>query len=413
MTTDRTAIRESYDAVADLAHTAEDGTFAYGLVKLTYIVSDGALRRTAAEPLLHDLRDPELDPRLRPDTDFWARKPATDFIVRGSAFPAGGGAVQQMRVSARVGRYEKRIQVFGDRSVEWTDRGTIRFGDPEPFEEMPLTWENAYGGIDWRVPVENVNEVAVAAELATDHPGMYPRNPFGKGYLVESGEVEDFVLPNQEDPHDLLTPGRLQTGDPRDWWKQPMPWTFDWTHPATFPRYCWLGQEVDAWFPGPQDESMPEVRRNILPAHYRDLLAQRRLSHGPHPWFKQGGSAGFVLQDLVGGEPVTLSRLHPDRPELSFALPAGPPRIYLAIEAEVHEPPARLHHVICRPAEERVDVVYGVSQPVPRVWLPGIHKHIPVALSVDGDDWIEYEAPTPALEALARAREGQTENKEE
>lgn len=412
MSAERTPVREGYDAVVDLGNTREDGPFVYALVKLTYALVDGRLQRTTAEPLLHDLRDPELEPRLRSGTDFWAGKTATDFVVRGSAFAPGGRAIQQMRVSARIGSYEKQIQVLGDRRVAWTDRGTVSFGDPLPFEEMPLTWENAYGGIDWRVPVDDVDDAAVAAELLTDHPGMYPRNPFGKGYLVESGEVEDMFLPNLEDPRDPLTPGRLLTGDPRGWWKQPLPWTFDWTHHATFPRYCWLGQEVDAWFPGPQDETMPEVRRNILPARYRDLLAQRPLSAGPHPWFKQGGSAGFTLPELAGGEPVTLRGLHPGYPEISFPLPVRGPRIYLAIEGEAHEPDPRLHHVVCEPAEERVCMVYGVSKPVPRVWIPGIHKHVPIAVSVDGDGWIEYEAPTPALEALARARAGQPESTE-
>jgi hypothetical protein len=233
---------------------------------------------------------------------------------------------------------------------------------------------------------------------------MYPRNPFGKGYLVESGAVEEMFLPNLENPRDLLTPGRLICGDPRAWWRQPLPWCFEWTHPATFPRYCWLGSEVDAWHPGPQDERLPEVEAGILPRGYRDRLGRRPLSDGPHPPFKQGGSAGLVFRDLKGGEPVTLTDMHPERRRIVFRLPERRPLVALAVEGRVHTPEVRLHHVVCRPAEERMNLVYRVSIPTPRVWLPGIHKHIPIAVSVDGDDWIEYESPPPALEALAAAR---------
>jgi hypothetical protein len=404
VSSDRTAAARGYDAVVDLGRTGDDGAFVYGLAKFTYALGGDRLHRAEAEPLLHDLRDPELDPRLPADTDFWAVKRATDVVVRGSAFAPGGRPTPRMRVSARIGAHEKQVEVFGDRPVQWTGEGRIRFGEPVPFDAMPMTWENAYGGIDWRVPTPDPERPEVAARLMTDHPGMYPRNPFGKGYLVEGGEVDEMLLPNLEDPGDLLTPGRLVTGDPRMWWNQPLPCCLDWTHPATFPRYCWMGQRVDAWFPGPQDERMPEVRRRLLPPGYRDVLAARSLDDGPHPSFKQGGSAGFVLPALEGGEPVQIVGMHPERRQVTFRLPERRPLLALAIDGEVSTPQVHLHHVVIRPDEERVNLVFRVSAPMPRVWVPGIHRHIPVAVSVDGDDWVEYDAPPPALQALADAQ---------
>lgn len=406
MSSERTPAARGYDAVVDLGQTREEGVFVYGLAKFTYALRGDRLERVEAEPLLHDLRDPDLDPRLPADTDFWAVKEASDVVVEGAAFAPGGRPISRMRVSVRVGDREKHVEVFGDRTVEWTGDGRLRFGAPVPFDEMPLSLERAYGGLDWRVPVPDADDPGVAASLLTDHPGMYPRNPFGRGYLVEPDPVDDLLLPNLEDPRDLLAPGRLIVGDPRDWWQQPLPWSLGWTHPATFPRYCWMGHEVDAWFPGPQDERLPEVRLGLLPHRYRDLLARRPLSAGPHPRFKQGGSAGLVVGALKGGEPVVLEGMHPDRPRLAFRVPERRPLLALAIEGEVHTPPPVLHHVVCRPGEERVTLVYRVSTPAPRVWLPGIHKYIPIAISVDGDDWIEYAAPRPALEALAAAQAG-------
>lgn len=410
MSDERTPATGGYDAVVGMANTREDGPVGYALVKITWDVSGSQMRVAPAEPLEGDLSDEELDPRLPAATDFWPFKEATDFVVRGSAWapPEQRGAVDRMVVGARIGTREKQVAVHGDRLVRWDARGGVHFGAPEPFEEIPVTWENAYGGIDWRVPVENADDPAVAAMLLTDHPGMYPRNPFGKGYLVEEPEVEDLFLPNVEDPADLLTPDRLRTGDPRLWWRQPRPCGFDWTHPATFPRYCWLGAEVDAWFPGPQDATMPEVRLGTLPERYRDLLARRRLSEGPHPWFKQGGSAGFVIPRPEGGEPVVVWGMHPERSMVSFYVPREVPRIALAVEGDVLSPPPRLHHLVCRPADERVTMTWAVSAPLPRVWLPGIHGRIPIAVSVHGEDWIEYETP-PTL-PVDRVGAAQDEN---
>jgi hypothetical protein len=37
---------------------------------------------------------------------------------------------------------------------------------------------------------------------------------------------------------------------------------------------------------------------------------------------------------------------------------------------------------------------------MPRVFIPGVHKHIPFRVAIDGDAPIEYETPTPVLEQL-------------
>ena len=164
----------------------------------------------------------------------------------------------------------KRIAVFGDRQVSWESSGRVRFGLPAPFETMPVTWERAFGGCDFRVPLPEPLTDGLKIQLHHDHPGLYPRNPFGRGYAVLPDPVDDFFLPNLEDPDDLLADGRLITGDPRLWYTRPLPWTFDWMHPVAFPRYLYMGLDADAWFPGPQDRTLPEVARGYLRESYRD-----------------------------------------------------------------------------------------------------------------------------------------------
>ena len=101
-----------------------------------------------------------------------------EYLIHGSAYAPGGAAVPELAVGARVGPLQKQLRVSGDRF--W--RGRNQASEPQPFTQMPLSWEQAYGGAD------------------------YPRNPLGRG----RAEVELFgqtvvPLPNVEDPRALVT----------------------------------------------------------------------------------------------------------------------------------------------------------------------------------------------------------------
>jgi hypothetical protein len=80
-----------------------------------------------------------------------------------------------MAVSVTVGQQEKRVMVFGRRYAEWGSDGSIRFTQPEPFEQMPLLYQNAYGGFDGRVPVPEAMratyETMARVGQVYDHPG--------------------------------------------------------------------------------------------------------------------------------------------------------------------------------------------------------------------------------------------------
>lgn len=405
MTNERTPARGEYDAVVDLGSTPEQGSYVYSLVKRTYAMENNGLTLVEAEPLFHDHRDEDLEPRIVAGTDFWDQKQFTDFVVLGSAFAPGGNPVPQREVSVRVGGVEKRLAVFGKRAITWSDGGAPRIDPPGPFIEMPLTAERAYGGIDWRValPEALLEDPLVSSQLEADHPGMYPRNPFGKGYLVEPGEVPKLAAPNLEDPKDLLTPDRLIVKDPRVWYKQPLPWHLDWVHPMSFPRNVHFAGGMDAWFEGPEDASMPEVARGFLMPNYRQVMEARALEQGPHPCFFQGASHGLVLPSLQGAEPVVLTGMHPEQEELRFSLPR-PPDLRITIEGDEQAVQPRLHHVVCRPTENRVTAVWGGTREMTRMFIPGIHKHIPISLSVDGDTPVSYETPPTLKDQIAQAK---------
>ncbi|WP_437546667.1 DUF2169 domain-containing protein [Sorangium sp. So ce367] len=389
MSRQRTPVRESYDALLELGPWEGMRPTAYVLVKKTFTIAGRKCVLAPPLPLLNDPRDETLVPRLPAGVDFWPSKAATDFVIRGAAYAPGGQPTQQMLVEASVGAASRRIAVFGRREIRWTAGGRPIIDDPEPFTVMPITWELAYGGTDPRVELRGevpLPRLAMAS-LGIDHPGTYPRNPLGKGYLVDRAPLHGAELPNLEDPLDRLTPERLLTGDPALWYRQPLPACFDFVPPRSFPRHLGFGPTVEPWFAAPDDERLPEVRLGMLAPGYRGARTP-----GVSPRFYQEAPPGFVLDAVRGEEVVRVEGMHAERRGIEFMVP-GLPSIEFMLEG--HRVPAvpRTHTIVVEPAVERVSLVYGATVDLPRTFIPGIHKYIPVAVTIDGDRPIEYQPP--------------------
>lgn len=388
---------DTHDAIVDLVPYTEDQWpgFAYGIVKQTFRVADGRCELAAPEPLRHDIRSAELDPRLPLGSDYWIQKPAADVVVLGSAYAPGGRPTEAMEIRCAVGGRTKRIAVTGTRHVEWTRGGRPCVGPAEPFVEMPVCWENAYGGFDARVPVPELDSWQQVVALLTDHPGMYPRNPFGKGYFVVDERFDGIELPNLEDPDDRLTDERLVLGDPERWHRQPLPWTFDWHHPLMFPRYVYLGAE--ARFPATDDELL-EVDRGLLERGCRAAI--RRATAGEAPtdrWLRyyQEASLGMVFERLQPGCPIEVVGMHRERSTWRFSLPA-PPAIAMEVEGERTPVEPQPSLLVLHPAEERLTVTYVArTKTLPRTFLPGIHRHVPITLRVGDAAPLAYQPPEP------------------
>lgn len=131
-----------------------------------------------------------------------------------------------------------------------------------------------------------------------DHPGLYPRNPFGKGYVVHPEMPDNEVeLPNLEDPSDRLTPEHFFVRDPKLWFQQPLPWCLDWSSALMCRRYVWLG--ADAWFLAPEDALLPEVRRGLLPPRFREAADELEDALGAPLPFLQEASLGMVVHARI------------------------------------------------------------------------------------------------------------------
>lgn len=404
----RQSIRDSYDAIVGLTSQAVLGQYAYVLVKYTFDISSGSPQIAVPEPLYHDIRDENLWPRIVAGTDFWPMKFVTDVVVRGSAYSPTGRPIEEMNVSAKVGSVEKRISVFGERYARFKN-GNVWIEKGESFTEIPVSYENAYGGIDHSTPVENADSPQMQMLLTVDHPGLYPRNPFGKGYCVVSDDKSEVELPHLEDPDDLLTIERLVVGDPRRWYLQPLPWCFDWVHPICFPRCVFLTQNTDAWFPVDSDRLLTEVQRGYVAAGFRAAMKDRALEDGPNSFFFQDASFGMIFKDLETSERVIVRGMHPDGKTLKFALPSVQVKFGIEIDGRREDVPTRVHSVVVYPDQEKICIVYGAYQKTERIFIPGIHKHIPVCAHIENDRPVWYQAPETAYEQLKNAQEGRKE----
>ena len=152
------------------SHLVLSGLVGFDLLNPTALRTEQALWNTVS-PLLNTA---SLDP--------WRPKQQGEVLLWGQASSPGKVPVTSMQVNMRVGTHiNKKLTVHGDRYWKHHLLST-HVGEPEPFTQMPLTWQRAFGGVD------------------------EPSNPVGMGFdavpRIERGERVQ--LPNIEYATDPL-----------------------------------------------------------------------------------------------------------------------------------------------------------------------------------------------------------------
>jgi len=322
---------------------------------------------------LHTLEVDPADPEtVLQDADIYPVKPLTDVIVRGHAYAPGRAT--QMGASVSVGKSTKVLAIIGDRRCSLSATGQILFSPPTAFEKVPLLYNRAYGGVDKVAEANFGNPYAQILPYVSDHlkgsrhsPYRYPRNGVGRGYLIEpsADALEALMLPNIEDPEDLLSPGRLAVGSTRRWPHMPLPWGTDWLSLACFPRIGFLGGTTDY---EPFQGDFPEVRRGFIPQGYPRRGTQNEMWHDRA---RNAGSLGLQLgpftTQTIGDLEFRLANLHPRQPQLSFRLPKGGPRIMVdGRNGKLVPTEPVLHHIVIEPDLDRVSVLWRGSAPAVR-----------------------------------------------
>jgi hypothetical protein len=350
-------------------------------IKRTYdMLANQRMRRSTRgeiplfpEPVEEDGEGRHPVPCLLHESDMAPRKPCTDVVIHGCARAPGAMPVTTMWTSVRVGALEKHVAVIGDRRVHWQPGARPSFGQPEPFAELPLTWRRAFGGIDGSLPRSEPSTLTELLRALTpeEHPGAYPRNPAGTGWVVNADErtLHGLALPNFEDPEHRLTPERIVHGARERWPSAPVPAGFGWVSQTWFPRSTFLGIGPD------------------LPAQLRSgwLEEAPELREGPDPRFFSGASPGLRSAALRGDEPVELHGFHHEGVLLS-ALPDERPGAIIAFQRQPLETTLRLHTIELY-ADHHAASLLWVAEARPPRQLP---LHLPFTEhDLDGYDLLE------------------------
>lgn len=227
-------------------------------------------------------------------------KRAGEFLLSARAFAPPGSEARAVRVLARFGARSKELLVAGDRHVE-DGRAT----SPQPFKEMPIDWQHAYGG------------------------PKFAANPLGRGIEEEPIQGVGFRvrLPNVMDP---AQPSHLQHQHPAGFG----PMDVTWPQRARF-----AGTYGDVWL------------RDDFPGFPRDI-DWRFFNVAPEDQVFPG-----LLQ---GNEEYAFENMHPTEPQLGGRLPGLAPRAFVVRRGteELEEVPLGLTTAWFFPHRKRAVLVH-------------------------------------------------------
>lgn len=208
------------------------------------------------------------------ETDYSPRKLKCDVVLNGSAYAPGGRPTTAVEVSLRVGSMRKSFFVFGDRY--WQDF-IFTSSDPEPFAQMPISYDRAYGGADWN-------------EDQPDKVATYAQNPVGTGYhpIRRHSALAGKLLPNTAEGGNPISDvkGRYR------------PMSFGPVGRNFFPRYKHAGTYDQSWL----DNEAPFWPADFSYAYFQSTPEDQQVPF------------------LRGGEEVHMGNLTPDGPRL-FQVP--------------------------------------------------------------------------------------------
>jgi len=203
-----------------------------------------------------------------PVLDAGMAKPHGEVLINGSCFAPKGSTRQASMVSVSVGKMKKELDVFGDRYWKKTIAGVTSITEPVPFSEMPITWNNAFGGKE------------------------FADNPAGKGIdpvVTLKGDVL-VPLPNIEYPHMLIS-------SPSD---RPSPAGF-----------------------GPLDIMMPTRQKKT--GTYDDKWLKERWPYFPddmdYEFFNCAPEDQYLKGFFTGSEKIEIVNMNPDMQLISSHMP--------------------------------------------------------------------------------------------
>ena len=208
--------------------------------------------------------------------DLCMPKPKGEILVVGRCFTPEAKPVPAYEVRLKIGSIDKTLHVYGDRF--WKRKGGLVkvISDPMPFTEMPVSYENAFGGPE------------------------YKKNPLGKGHTQIKTETGDTVhpLPNIEDPTNLIDSPK----------KKPDPaglGSIDLTWPQRMDK---VGTYDQKWL----EELFPGLAADMDPTYFNVAPEDQWID-------------GF----FNGDESFEIKGMHPEKKTLSSRLPGIKSRCFI------------------------------------------------------------------------------------
>ena len=252
------------------------------------------------------------------ESDYGHHKPMCDVLVNATAYAPEGNRASKLTVGVRVASMVKTFSVVGDRI--WL-RGMTgdRASDPRLFDVMPISYANAYGGVD---------------ETHGDDRKTFLENPIGRGFCHFKDRVEGILLPNTEElDRPLSRPGgthkAMSFGPVGRNWRPRAQYAGTYDEP-------WLQNEAPFW---PRDFD------------YRYFQAAPADQQIPYP---------------LGGEEVALQNLTPNG-FVSFRLPTiAVPVWFQPYRGKDTQVEARLDTISLEPDLGYLTLTWRAAQPMRR-----------------------------------------------
>jgi hypothetical protein len=251
------------------------------------------------------------------ETDYAASKPRCDVILNGSAYAPGGRAAKRVTVALEVGSVRKAFNVLGNRFWIGAVFGVFA-SPPEPFVVMPISYDNAFGGIDTAHPNPSKHR-------------SYDANHVGVGFhdQISREFIHGMPLPNTEEIDQPIE-------DPRSAYR---PMAFGVLGRAWSPRVRLAGTYDQNWV----DNIFPFLPPDFDSHYYQSASTDQQMAYP------------------IGGEKVTLSNLTPNGYE-SFQLPRiKMPVVFYLKHEENNETNAVIDTIVIEPDLQRFTITWRAS----------------------------------------------------
>lgn len=242
-------------------------------------------------------------------------KTKIDLLLNATCYAPNETPAKQLDVSVLVGDWNKTLRVFGKR--KWfTSMAVLSKSDPLNFEEMPISYEKAYGGQDPNSIPEKLS--------------FEKRNTVGVSYAQGLGKktfaLDGLLVPNIEYPD---TPTKSNPKKNKVAGFGPIPGHWE-------PRIHYAGSYDDAW---------KASRFPLLPLDF-------------NPLYYQCAPEDQILEEVKGGETVMLQNLTAPYSFLKFTLPKVDILFQTLMDGEYIDTEGKLTTIIMEPDFPRIIMVW-------------------------------------------------------